>query len=155
MLNMHAHSELPMLIGMLATSHTNAGAAGERLVGIALELKGYKVQPNKMGTHCGDLRAISPDGEILRVEVKTARPTAEGYRFCLRRKGKTDFRHADIVVLLCVEPSGQVVPFVMPSRALASKTSIGINKKVREYSGRWATFRQRLESIDLQFQAIG
>lgn len=156
MLNLNVHPDLPSLVALLSTSHTNVGAAGEKIAAIALQKAGYTVQAMRPGDKAGDLRVITGDGEILRVEVKTARQTAGyGWKFMLQKGTKTDHHHADILLLLCVEASGNVIPFVCPVAALANVKQCTVCKNIRQYSGKLAKYRQRLETLSLEFAALG
>lgn len=66
----------------------------------------------------GDLIAFNKDtGEVLKIEVKTAKKSKNGYQFCLKksdRHGMTDCKYADVVLLLCITPAIAIIPFVMP-----------------------------------------
>lgn len=156
MLNMSVHPDLPALVALLSTSHTNVGAAGERIAHIALASAGYTVKAVRPGEKRGDLRVVTSDGEILRVEVKTARVSSDDrYHFCLRKGKHTDQNHADILLLLCVEASGNMIPFALPVRALAVPKTATIPRKVRSYAGKLAKYRQRLETLNLSFVALG
>jgi hypothetical protein len=115
------------------------GRLGEFTVWNALEASGYQVRRARMFQ--GDLRVIAPDGEIFNVEVKTARPGADGkWRACLYKRGCTDHKHADIVVLLAV-CGVQAVPFVIPVKDLPGRSCV-ITSSPQRYAGRLAAYRQ-------------
>ena len=115
------------------------GRLGEFTVWNALERAGYHVRRARMFQ--GDLHAISPDGEIFHVEVKTARRGGDGkWRACLQKRGCCDHKHADLVVLLAV-CGVQAVPFVIPAAKLPGRQCV-ITSDPQRYAGRLAVFRQ-------------
>lgn len=115
------------------------GKLGEFTVWAALECAGYQVRRAHM--YQGDLRAISPDGVIFNVEVKTARKGRDNkWRACLFKSGCTDHRHADIVVLLAV-CGVQAVPFVIPANKLPGRQCV-ITSDPQRYAGKLSVFRQ-------------
>lgn len=115
------------------------GRLGEFTVWNALECAGYTVRRARMFQ--GDLRCVSPDGEIYYVEVKTARRGRDGkWRARLYKRGCTDHRHADLVVLLAVV-GVRAVPFVIPVRDLPGRQCV-ITSDPERYAGRLAAFRQ-------------
>lgn len=135
--------------------HTRAfGFIGEELVKRMLKARGYKVR-RQHRHYAGDLRAVTPDGEIINVEVKTARAGVEGnYQFCLYRRLDqrvcTDARHSDVIVLLCVTTAGQIVPFVVPAAQTDNLKQITITSNPVTYRGWLARYRQQVESISLE-----
>lgn len=142
---------LPEITSLLSTSHTAIGNLGEAWLAQKLQQRGYLVT---ISHERGDLSVITPDGEILYVEVKTARPATDGgYRFTLYKQSKSgkvkaDYRKADIVALLCVTPSGAIVPFIVPVAALRS-TCAGITSNPRTYRGKLAQFRQNPSRLSI------
>lgn len=125
-------------------SRSGIGALGERYVGAALEKQGWQVSYQ----HCnkqGDLRAWNPEtGEIVRIEVKTARRNADGnWCFNLFKKGKTSVLHADVVILLAVLKSGRPVPFIVPVTAIANRHYIKLSRHPEEYAGQLAQYRRK------------
>jgi len=118
---MNIYHSLPRLRGVLANPNTRAlGTLGEYAAMCLLRNAGYTVSNTRPGQHRGDLRVIDPEtGEVLIVEVKTARQnSSKKWSFCLFREGKTDYRHADILIALAVLKSGDVIPFVIPTSAI-------------------------------------
>lgn len=121
------------------------GVAGEQWAAAALERAGYYVSFTCQRAP-GDLRVLCPDtGEIIRIEVKTARRTRRKvWQFNLYRKLHdrvcTDAQKSDFVVLLAVHPSGRITPFVLPAAILGQQKQVtiahpdGLNK--------WARYRQ-------------
>lgn len=145
-----AHPELPGLINHLSHSHVQVGAAGERLSYILLEQQGYVVSNVHPGECRGDLRVITKHGEIMKVEVKTARAGKDGrWHFNLRVDGHSDHRHSDIVILLCVLPSGYVVPFVVPVPAVAGIKQVNISSNPEQYKGKFSRYRQLVSALSL------
>lgn len=84
------------------------------------------------------------------IEVKSSRPSKYngstfGYQFLLRKKDKhgvTDFRKADVVILLCF--SGSSVPaavFVVPSDVFGDRQKVtvplSLNSWLAPYRDRW------------------
>lgn len=123
------------------------GTMGEITVARMLELSGYEVSFTHVRERRGDLRVYDiQSGEIVRVEVKTARRSKDGkYRFTLFKKGCTDYRDADVVVLLPVLKSGRTVPFVIPVDDLGNRSQVCITSHPEEYSGMWVKYRQKGE----------
>jgi len=119
------------------------GVLGEMTVWKALQESGYVV--SRAPIFEGDLRAIDPDGVIYRVEVKTARQDSRGnWQFCIyRSKGRvcTDFRHADLLVLLPVVEMS-VIPFVVPSAVITASRQITMTSHPAKYRGKLAVYRQ-------------
>jgi len=120
------------------------GKLGEFTVWAALERSGYQVRRARM--YQGDLHAISPEGEIFMVEVKTARRGGDGkWRACLYKRGCTDHKHADIVVLLAV-CGVQAVPFVIPAASLPGRQCV-ITSDPQRYAGKLSVYRQEAALI--------
>lgn len=92
----------------------------------------------------GDLAVVDrATGELHRVEVKTARRCVDGkWRFCLYKKGHTDHRDSDWVLLLAVRADGAVVPFLVPVAVLADQRQAVITSDPLHYSGKLARYRQ-------------
>ncbi|GIL12528.1 MAG: hypothetical protein BroJett038_12480 [Chloroflexota bacterium] len=122
------------------------GFAGERTAAQLLTEAGYHVTQSR---RCeGDLKAQNRQtGELFRVEVKTAMCCRDGkWRFLLFKRsrfGSTDYRNSDIVLLLAVIESFQVVPFVVPVAALGrSRVQLVITSHPLRYAGWLAAFRR-------------
>lgn len=93
------------------TGHNRLGLLGEKEIADLFTKAGYKVEKDDFGS---DLVVVNrPTGELLRVEVKTARKTTKGFQFCLRKSGHTTVDISDLIVLLCVNPSGRVRTYCM------------------------------------------
>jgi hypothetical protein len=116
------------------------GLAGELLVMDMLTANGYLVEV----AHGYDLTAGSTEThEIKKVEVKTARMSADGsYQFVLAKEGHTDHRRAEWLVLLCVTPDGEIFTYVVPVSAAMLQTKITIPTDPRKYRGHWQMYRQ-------------
>lgn len=123
-------------------SARGVGIAGEQVAEWMLRYSGYHVR--KANRHEGDLVATDPDsGEIARIEVKTARQGRDGkWRFTLYKKGCTNHRHADYVLLLAALKSGRCIPFLCPVGALNQKQAV-ITSHPESYGGKLAQFRQK------------
>lgn len=147
-----ANPALPGLIASLSNpSHTAIGAIGEQLVYHALTSAGNIVSAVHPREQRGDLRVITPHGEVLRVEVKTARRASDNkWHFTLRKKGKTDHTHSDVVILLCVTLTGYCVPFVIPTKRLIHQQQACITSDPYRYTGKFASYRQRLTNLMLE-----
>lgn len=143
---------LPGLQFALSDRTRNAvGALGERWAALTLQASGYVVRSLPHRSKRGDLEAISrATGEIIRIEIKTARKCKDGkWRFLLRKQSKQDHRHADVVILLAVTLSGDVVPFVLPVRIVADQRQAVITSHPARYAGKLAPFRQSARHIVL------
>ena len=142
---------IPELTAHLSQTHTAVGVAGEILVARTLEGKGYSV---RIDHEKGGLTAISPDGEIVQIEVKTARQASDKcWHFTLYKhwQGRlcTDHHNADVVVLLCVMKSGDAIPFVVPVSDLGNRRSVTVTSYPRTYAGWLAAYRQTLRKLHL------
>lgn len=146
-MNLASHPTLPGLIEM-ALTHKNSrgiGMAGELTARKMLEKAGYQV--TRAPQLHGDLRAIDPTtGETWDVEVKTARRSKDRkWRFTLVLQGKggrTDHRHADVVLLLAVLKSGRCIPFLIPVSELLNQRQAVICSHPESYAGKLAQYRQ-------------
>lgn len=123
------------------------GVAGEIMARLLLERSGYEVVTLRPGSRRGDLLAINRrTGETFRVEVKTARrDKSRRWKFNLVKQdqyGRTDCKHADVVLLLAVLASGRAVPFVVPVEAFADLKTFQIRGDPVAYAGRFACYRQ-------------
>ena len=140
--NPNIYTTLPMLKGMLSEpGRQGIGALGEMVARRLFENAGYEV--SRAERRQGDLRIIQPQtGEVRQIEVKTSRRASDRrYHFTLWKKGKTDYRDADTVLLLAVLKSGDVVPFVIPVSALGERSQITISGDCWNYSGVWRKYR--------------
>jgi hypothetical protein len=144
----HAYYTLPGLeMALSEENRRGIGALGERLAAHLLERAGYLVSHTRPGERRGDLRVVDQTtGEIVRVEVKTARRSQDKkWRFTLRKRGHTDHRQSDIVILLAVMPSGRAIPFVVPVHVLRHQNQAVITSHPETYGGKLAVYRQRGE----------
>lgn len=91
------------------TGHNRLGKQGEREIERLLVDAGYKVKDGYDGC---DRTVVNPStGEMLHIEIKTARKSLKGYQFCVRKDGHTSVDFSDLVILLCVHDSGRVRSF--------------------------------------------
>lgn len=120
------------------------GTMGEIVAARLLERAGYEVSFTHNEKR-GDLRAVDPaTGVILRIEVKTARRgTDRKWRFLLWKQGHTDYRDANVLILLPILKSGRPVPFIIPVNLLGDRSQIVITSHPEDYAGRWAQYRQK------------
>lgn len=131
------------------------GYLGELLVLEALKKtrwRAYQPKAHKIG----DLVITDTStGEILKVEVKTARRDKKGrWQFCLNKNDKhgvTSIAHSDVVILLAIDNLNRVFPYVIPSSFFESRTKIALTTHPDKYAGRWSSFKQTLNlSLDTQ-----
>lgn len=134
----------------LAMTRNVLGLAGELKVKEALEAQGFQVDTHPVKKF-GDLRAISPQGEVFYIEVKTARQNSrKQWCFTLIKRKKTDCSHCDYVIMLAILKSGQAIPFVVPVGAIERLTAITLPKHPLEYAGIYAQYRQNIKELRLQ-----
>lgn len=128
----------------VAWSKKALGTMGELTTWRALESSGYRLI-NGQVERGGDLQVVDRDGVIHRVEVKTSKRGRDG-RFSwnlvrvLRERTCTDYRHADVLILLAVIDSARVVPFVVPCAQIAQK-QISMSNPLAARS-KWSQYRQ-------------
>lgn len=105
------------------TGHNRLGALGELEMTTLFRKAGYRVEDDNAGS---DLAVVNKEtGEFLRVEVKTARKGAKGFQFCLRKPGHTTVDVSDLIVLLCVYPSGRVRTYCLrPCECMSTKITV-------------------------------
>lgn len=147
-----ANPQLPGLFYNLAHPKSQAiGTLGEHLCYHLLTARNYTVSNAHPSQHRGDLRVVTRSGEILRVEVKTARRATDGrWHFTLRKAGHTDHSNSDVIVLLCAMKTGYVVPFVLPTRAVARQNAVVISSDPYTYAGKYARYRQKMHLLNLE-----
>lgn len=144
--------EVSYCTSRLSNTAYSCGPLGELLALILLCERGYEVTPSHR-SKAGDLKAVSPTGEIFRVEVKTARRCKDGkWRFTLEKNGKTSIVNTDVVLLLAISKTGHATPFVIPTHQVLGKRQITISSNPRTYKGCYASFRQTTRSIRLEVQ---
>lgn len=131
-------------IALADRGRKSLGTMGEMVARNLFLKAGYAVITTRDGEHRGDLVVIDQKtGERYQVEVKTSRRNRDGkWRFTLWKKGCTDHRHSDFVVLLPVLKSGRVVPFIIPTADLEDKHHAVITSHPESYHGRLAVYRQ-------------
>lgn len=148
---MNIYNSIPTLKGLLTNPGRNGiGKLGERLAMLILETNGYTVSHTQHRQRRGDLRVIDADGQIHRVEVKTARRGKDKkWRFLVYKRGEQDYRDADYLLLLAVTASGETVPFIIPVADIDQRSIICISSNPRTYAGRWAAYRQSCQTLTL------
>lgn len=148
---MNIYKSIPHLQGCLIQPGRNGiGQLGETLAALLLEKNGYQVTHTRIGQRRGDLQVIDTDGQIHRIEVKTARRSKDKkWRFLLYKQGEQDYRDADFVLLLAVTASGQTIPFLIPTAEIGQRSIICITSNPRQYTGRWAAFRRTESNLIL------
>lgn len=140
---------LSLVYRILQSRKTNAvGVLGELIARKLLEQHYIVKHPQESKT--GDLHCIDPaTGEVVYIEVKTARRNKRGrWRFQLWKKGKTSHKHSDYFLLLAIVHPTTVIPFLVPTSEITSK-SITISSEPIRYNGSYARYRQRSNSIRL------
>lgn len=117
------------------------GHMGEMTVQNALNAAGYQARKGRHNE--GDLHVVDRStGQILYVEVKTAmRSTDRKWRFTLFVRGKTDYRHSDVIVLLAVLDDFTYVPYAIPVPDLGSRSQLCITSHPATYAGWLAPYR--------------
>lgn len=127
------------------------GRIGEELVYEKLTAKGEAVAFTHPKQRQGDLIVFRESGEVVRIEVKTARRGKDRkWRFTLEKTGCTSAQNADLLVLLAITTSGDFIPFVLPVSAIAGRRHIVITSQPERYGGQFAQFRQRRGDINLE-----
>lgn len=96
--------------------------------------------------YSGDIRAITVNGSILRIEVKTATLAKDKrYHFTLKKYTgthcNTDCKYTDFVILLCVIDTALVIPFVIPTNEIIGLRAIAITRNPALYAGKYARYR--------------
>lgn len=137
----------------LANRKTQAlGLYGEIVVCELLREHGYEAELAKLGSKKGDIEAVNREtGQVFKVEVKTARKGRNRmWNFTLLKEGYCDHKHADIVVLLAVLKTGNVVPFVIPTSVIANQKTLKIPSFPSLYGGKYAKYRQKVGELKLE-----
>lgn len=130
----------------------SVGLYGEQIARDLLEKRGYIVTPQPVGAKVGDLHAVTPDGELIRVEVKTSRRGAAGWQWTLWKRHSQNHRHSDVVLLLAAVKSGRVIPFVIPTQDIRDLHSIKFRSHPESYAGRFKVYRQRPHALSLEVE---
>lgn len=117
------------------------GVHGEQVAMALFEKNGYRVL--RPGIKSGDLLVVHLEtGEVNKIEVKTARRNSAGrWQFNLRKKGKTDSRYSDYVLLMAVIVSGRVVPFLIPSEEVSARSQVTLFSHPDRYNGKYSDYR--------------
>lgn len=146
-----AQPALPGLCSLVYPTprRSTLGRMGEITVEKALKAAGYQVRQGRR--HEGDLHVIDRGtGQVLFVEVKTAmRSVDRKWRFTLFVRGKTDYRHSDVVVLLAVLDDFTYVPFAIPVPDLSDRSQLCITSHPATYAGWLAAYRLSPTAVDL------
>lgn len=135
-----------------STNTPATGYLGELLVQEMLKGTRWTVYRPKV-RKAGDLWVTDTlTGEVLRIEVKTSTTSHWGqFQFCLRKAdkhGTTSIDHADIVILLCIDVD-DVYPYVIPAAFFEQRVKAVITSHPDKYNGRWTTFLQQPDKLDL------
>lgn len=123
------------------------GAIGEGIARQALA-RNYRVVAHldKLG---GDLHIVNCVGEIMRIEVKTASMSKDGkWRFRTRCEGHCDHNKSDVLLLLAGWGK-HFTPFLIPVSIVATVNCVTISSHPSHYAGKYAKFRQNIESLTL------
>lgn len=140
-----------MQIALADRGRKAIGLMGELIAKRLFESACYSVVTPQPKQHRGDLVVTDTfTGEMLKIEVKTARRGKDGkWRFTLWKKNHTDHRDADYVVLLPVLKSGRVVPFVIPVSELENQKQAVITSHPENYAGRLSVYRRSVSEFGL------
>lgn len=99
--------------------------------------------------YAGDIKAITRNGTIARIEIKTATLASDKrYHFTLKKKGHTDCVGTNYVILLCVVDTDCVVPFIIPTNEIKGLRAIAITRNVSAYAGKYARYRGAWDLIN-------
>lgn len=152
--------ELSMLSSLMRGTRSTLGRIGEMFVVVALEANGYLADLDHQ-PGAGDIRASCPDGQIKRVEVKTARLDKRGcFQFILKKRYpngtfKTDCSNCDIVICLCVFPSGRVEIYTIPGNEVRNITKLQIPSKIAHSKSNWLKYHQSVHRLNLREENEG
>lgn len=140
-------------IHFLASAKTRyqLGALGEKVIVETLTSMGYHARPSerKRGEHFDVWAKDLTTGEILRIEVKTARACKDRkYRYTLYKVGAQDHNHSDYVILLALTATDHLFPFVVPTLFLAHQHQAVITSHPLKYAGKLAPYRQNLQRLE-------
>lgn len=121
----------------------NIGAFGEAIALDHIQADGNNARYART-RKSGDLHLIGNAGELIKLEIKTAKADITGkFQFCLSRKleGRTctDFTHADYVILQCVNKHGRVTQWLVIPVADIEPTQKSI-KISNPASGKWSKY---------------
>jgi len=124
-------------------THTELGAMGEVYVARMLEAVGLTVRR-------GGPADLVVEG--VPVEVKAARFAPykrgrRGYQFCLHRDGRRGVQAAVVVMLCYWRDDAEPVAFVVPAEAVGDRRKVVIPGQPWTYSGRWARWYRRWETL--------
>jgi hypothetical protein len=107
---------------------------------------GYNVRKGIQGIE-SDLVAIDAQGTLRNIEVKTSQRGADHkWRATLIKKGHTDHRKSNLVIMLCVH-RGMVTLFLIPTEAIKSRSHIVITSDPKTYNGQFAQYRVGVKVI--------
>lgn len=88
-----------------------------------------------------DITAISPQGVLTFIEVKTARKNKDGkWRFTLYKRGSQNHRKSDYVILVALADHGSSL-FVIPTKDIYDRHHIAITSNPQTYDGMFAKYR--------------
>lgn len=118
------------------------GWMGEVTMQRQLESAGFQVRPGRRGE--GDLHAVDTrTGQVHFIEVKTAmRSTDRKWRFTLYKRGCTDYRNSDLIILLAVLDDFSYISFTVPVAQLGQRSQLCITSHPASYKGWLAPYRQ-------------
>lgn len=130
---------IPVILEWIHTATPQQlGKLGELIAMDWLTNTGYLVEASR---GCDMVAGDTQTRNIFRVEVKTARMSADGgYQFTLFKRDHTDHKISEFVVLLCVCPDGYIHPFVIPVAVLLMVSKIKIPTDPRVYRGQFAKY---------------
>lgn len=115
-----------------------AGYHAEALCKARFERAGYTVEAAR---GC-DLRAVSPDGEVVRIECKGARRAIDGrWHYTLRKAGHTDINKSDVVFLVQFHPSGVIACYLVPVVFFKDARQTVVGASAHAYTGKLRPFR--------------
>lgn len=117
------------------------GAWGELYVMGRLIEAGWSADFGQQGRD-SDVVAISPQGIVHQIEVKSARKGKDNkWRATLIKDGHTNHNKADVVVFIC-QNSDELTFFVVPVEEIRDCRVMVISSNPRTYNGRWSAYRK-------------
>lgn len=96
------------------------------------------------------------DGKAIEIKIARARerprgdgfkPRPEYYQALLWDHANGHFLDGDLVVMICVDRSDRLWPFVIPRAAIEKRRTIEITSAPENYQGRWAPYLGRLDLL--------
>lgn len=132
-------------------THQGLGEMAETYVLHWFRFNGFIARHTAQRKHQGDVTITDTStGEIIRIELKAARPSTDGnWHFCMRKKGKTSAYHSDFVVMLAVDDYHKIYRYIVPIGLFNKTSHVKLSSHPTRYKGKFAPFLVRDDAIDL------